>query len=226
MVSKKGMGALNPLDIINKRFGKLVAVELIPEDKRKNKNKNREWLCQCDCGNTVVVEQRNLTGVKYQQHSCGCIREKAHLVATSKMPLTMEYVEKFNDFKKYAFLHKTFVKFNKDCTDFQFYSEFMDKFYNEKQFNAVYNNWNNKYKTNINNTFYNWYKPSLDHILPKSKGGKNEVSNYQFLTVFENLGKRDMTNDEWNIFLGDTNTQSDLFVINILKKEGLDIVAR
>lgn len=52
-------------------------------------------------------------------------------------------------------------------------------------------------------------------MIPKSKGGTNELNNLQVLTVFENLAKRDMTWDEWNIFKEKTNTTSDYFIENI-----------
>lgn len=61
-------------------------------------------------------------------------------------------------------------------------------------------------------TFYDWYKPSLDHIVPKSRGGDNSLDNLQYLTVFENLSKRDMTMIEWEEFKQKTNTKSELFL--------------
>ena len=54
-------------------------------------------------------------------------------------------------------------------------------------------------------------------LIPTSKGGKEELSNYQFLTIFENLVKRDMTMEEWNVFKRETNTKSDYFIESILK---------
>lgn len=42
-------------------------------------------------------------------------------------------------------------------------------------------------------------RPSLDHILPKSRGGSEELNNLQFLTWFENFSKRDMTQKEWEV---------------------------
>lgn len=65
------------------------------------------------------------------------------------------------------------------------------QFYNNDQFNAVYKFWKNNEKQY--KTFYDFAKPSFDHIIPKSKGGTDELTNLQILTVFENLAKRDLT---------------------------------
>ena len=41
-------------------------------------------------------------------------------------------------------------------------------------------------------------KPSLDHIIPISQGGKSCFDNFQILTWFENRCKNDMTQEEWD----------------------------
>lgn len=198
------------IDLKGEKIGKLSVLELVPEELRKNSYKRREWYCRCDCGNELVIEQRNLTGKKYTQLSCGCIRVKAHLATTTKIEgLTFEYIDVFEDFKKYAYLHKQYVKHNPSEKSFMFYKSFIEKFYIDKQFNLLYNKWE---KENKNKTYYDWYKPSLDHIVPKSRGGDGSLDNLQFLTVFENLSKRDMTMEEWNDFKNSTETKSDLYI--------------
>ena len=60
-------------------------------------------------------------------------------------------------------------------------------------------------------------KPSILNQVPKSRGGDNSLDNLQYLTVFENLSKRDMTMEEWNNFKKETNTHSDFYIESILK---------
>ena len=49
----------------NKRFGRLVAVELT------KKNNRSAWLCYCDCGNTKIVRADHLRSGAVK--SCGCL---------------------------------------------------------------------------------------------------------------------------------------------------------
>ena len=48
-------------------------------------------------------------------------------------------------------------------------------------------------------------KPSIDHIVPKAKGGTNDLNNLQFLSWFENRCKNDMTQNEWDILKNNIN---------------------
>ena len=135
-----------------------------------------------------------------------------------------EYLNLYDDFEKFLLIHKALIRtsgndgqYYKNNTDE--YKIIIDYFYNDPQVNAVYDFWLSHQLKDV--TFYDWAKPSLDHIVPSSRGGNNTLNNFQFLTTFENLAKRDMTMAEWNEFKKKTNTQSDYFIESIMKaREG------
>lgn len=56
--------------IIGKRYGRLVVLSL----DHKTKRGNTYWLCQCDCGNKVVVYRGGLTSG--DTTSCGCYHKE------------------------------------------------------------------------------------------------------------------------------------------------------
>lgn len=206
------------IDITGQRFGRLTVLKLIPKEERTWSNKERAWLCQCDCGNLAIVRQRNLLGARVTK-SCGCLRKiDAFLTSTQMTGLTEEYLFTFSDFDKFLFIHKSLrATIGISYMGSEQYKKYVEHFYYDEQFNKIYNFWKQEEKLN---TFYDWAKPSIDHIIPKSKGGTNEIENLQFLTVFENLNKRDMTMEEWENFKQKTNTTSDYFIESILKKGG------
>lgn len=82
---------------------------------------------------------------------------------------------------------------------------FLDKFYFDAQFNAIYDAW-------IASGKNRWYLPTLDHKVSQSNGGSWYLDNLQFLTWFENRAKADMNEDVWLRFCEATNTKSDLFI--------------
>ena len=91
------------IDITGQRFGRLVALELIPKEERTWSNEERAWRCRCDCGNEVIVRQRSLRGARVTK-SCGCLRKiDAFLATTTVKGLTEEYLLDFNDFDKFLF---------------------------------------------------------------------------------------------------------------------------
>lgn len=201
------------IDITGQRFGRLVAIELIPREERSWSNKERAWRCKCDCGNEVIVRQRSLRGARMTQ-SCGCVRKIEAFIATNGIRgIEREYLESFDDFDKFLFVHKAIRStVGIESLSKEQYKEYINYFYFDNQFNMIYNFWK---KQERDKTFYDWAKPSLDHIIPLSRGGRNEKENLHFLTVFENLAKRDMTLDEWTAFKIKTNTTSDYFVERI-----------
>ncbi len=57
--------------LINKTFGKLKVIEEILTSDKINRI---QWLCQCSCGNKVVVKRGNL--LSGNTESCGCTKSK------------------------------------------------------------------------------------------------------------------------------------------------------
>jgi hypothetical protein len=55
------------IDLAGQRFGRLVVIERIENDK----SKNARWICLCDCGNETIVVTRDLRSGHTQ--SCGCL---------------------------------------------------------------------------------------------------------------------------------------------------------
>lgn len=58
------------IDLTGQRFGRLVVVERAENHIQANGCRKTQWLCQCDCGNHVVVQGANLKNGHVK--SCGC----------------------------------------------------------------------------------------------------------------------------------------------------------
>lgn len=219
-------------DIEGSKQGHLTVLRKATEEEIKDYNKSKNhgilWLCQCDCGNKILVPTSYLQGTAgrgdYKINSCGCYAKIRHFLASTQIldKTDEEWVYNFylKDFEKFQLLHRLITATSgikaKDWKTKEEYKKFYEYFYNDEQFNAVYDFWQ-KHK-NENTTFYDWAKPSLDHIIPVSKGGNNSKENIQFLTVFENLAKRDLTMEEWEIFKKNSYTNSEYFIDNIMRE--------
>lgn len=62
------------IDLIGKRFGKLVVVSYSRTQKEKCGATRAIWNCQCDCGNTIEVKAGLLANGKVK--SCGCLKHE------------------------------------------------------------------------------------------------------------------------------------------------------
>ena len=128
-----------------------------------------------------------------------------NMIAHIKYDVDYGFINQFEDIEKVKILNRLLVR---DRVSAHFdtgkYKQFITVFYYDKQFNAIYDKWNNRKNK--------WYAPSLDHKHPLSRGGSYEIDNLQILTWFENRAKAEMTQAEWETFKHETNTSSDLFI--------------
>ena len=60
------MGGRKPYELVGQRYGRLTVIE-----QAGKKNGFTNWLCECDCGNMIVVQGTRL--VHGQTKSCGCL---------------------------------------------------------------------------------------------------------------------------------------------------------
>ena len=218
----------NPQDYIGKTKGDLLIKDIVPYEERENKGYiGTIMYCDClACGRkNIQVRFSYLTeNGNYHKTSCGCDRKQRAFIATVKQQLNLKDLNFCqDDFEKFLLIHSILTnvtnKYYFNCSKEE-YLNTVQYFYFDSQFNAIYKFWkNNKGK---DKTYYDWAKPSIDHKIPKSRGGTDELNNLQVLTVFENLTKRDMTWNEWIIFKKETQTQSDYFIDNIMNKGGQD----
>lgn len=129
-----------------------------------------------------------------------------NMIGHIKYDVDLEFYQQFDDVEKLKCLNKMLTRKRvSKHFDTEKYKSFITKFYDDEQFNAVYQKW-------INSNKDRWTKPSLDHLQPICKGGSYELDNLQVLTWFENRTKCDMTNDEWQEFKLKTKTTSTYFV--------------
>lgn len=212
-----------PEDYIGKTKGDLLITGIVPSQEKAANYNGTLMYCNClNCGKEKVQVRFTYLSDNgnYDQLTCGCGRKTRAFLASCRSGIDEAYLKSFSDFEKFLFVHKLLTHitdnyYGTKC-DLNVYKQAVSYIYNDKQFNKVYSFWlNNKNKSS---TYYDLSKPSIDHIIPLSRGGTSHISNLQVLTVFENLAKRDMTLEEWNDFKKNTNTHSNYFIEEIMKE--------
>ena len=141
--------------------------------------------------NIQTREPLNLRGKK--KFECGNERLYNNMATHLRFDVDYKWLMQFEDFNKLKLLNDVITnRSGRWDVDTRWYKDYLIKFYDDIQFNSIYEIW-------INSNFEPYKKPSIDHIIPKAKGGTNDLSNLQFLSWFENRCKNDMTQKEWNI---------------------------
>lgn len=76
----KSCGCAKPnrskLNLLNQRFGHLVAVKQLQFLNKTDNGMGTLWLCKCDCGNEIQVTGRIL---KHYKRHCGCVKRTSSL---------------------------------------------------------------------------------------------------------------------------------------------------
>lgn len=135
-------------------------------------------------------EPKNLRGVK--KFNCDIERNYNNMATHLRFDVTFEWLMQFKDFDKLKLLNDAITnRSGRWDVSTYWYKAYISKFYSNKQFNDVYRKW-------IDSDYEPYKKPSIDHIIPKAKGGTNDLDNLQFLSWFENRCKNDMTQAEWD----------------------------
>ena len=110
--------------------------------------------------------------------------------------VTLEFLAQFEDIERLKLLNSMVqhVLSRPGCRETfntENYKRFILRFYDDENFIrqlAIYKQSGNKHDF-----------PTLDHIIPLSRGGTNDLSNLQIISWFENHAKWDMTQDEYEI---------------------------
>lgn len=108
-----------------------------------------------------------------------------------RFDVTAEWLSQFEDVEKLKFLNRCITdRSGRFSENTEWYKAYVFRFYGDAQFNSIYARWLGSGD--------NYLRPTIDHINPKANGGRNELSNLQFLTWFENRAKNDMSQDQWD----------------------------
>lgn len=133
---------------------------------------------------------KNLRGVK--KFNCNIERNYNNMATHLRFDVSVEWLMQFKDFDKLKLLNDVITnRSGRWDVSSVWYKSYIERFYDDDQFNRIYERW-------INSGKEKYKKPSMDHIIPKAKGGTNDIENLQFLSWFENRCKNDMTQTEWD----------------------------
>lgn len=115
----------------------------------------------------------------------------ANMMHHLRFDVTLDWLLQFEDFEKLSFLNQQITNRDKRFAETtKWYKSYIERFYFDETFNKLYQKYIQSGKSK-------YLKPSIDHIMPKSLGGTNDIDNLRFITFFENMCKRDIHPDKW-----------------------------
>lgn len=140
------------------------------------------------------IQTRNPKNIRAaKKFNCDIERNYNNMATHLRFDVSVGWLMQFKDFDKLKLLNNVITnRSGRWEVSSVWYKRYIERFYDDEQFNRIYERW-------INSGKEKYKKPSLDHIIPKAKGGTNDIENLQFLSWFENRCKNDMTQTEWDI---------------------------
>lgn len=180
---------MKSVDLIGKRFGRLVVISDNGICRNKSGKTYRTWLCQCDCGNTKIVSSNALQ--RCNTMSCGCYRRD------------FTSIKSFKHGKCHTRLYRIFHMMKDRCYNPKTWAY---QFYGAKGV-KIYQEWLDNF-----NSFYDWamnngYTDELS-IERKDVNGNYEPNNCTWITRAEQAKNRTMTH--FVIYKGERMTLMDL----------------
>jgi len=108
-----------------------------------------------------------------------------------RFDVSVDWLLAFDDIEKLKFLNRSVGRGGRFDITTKEYKAYIVKFYNDAQFNRLYEKW-------LTSGQCKWKRPTIDHINPRANGGCNRIENLQFLTWLENRAKCDMSQQDWD----------------------------
>ena len=117
-----------------------------------------------------------------------------NMVNHIRWDVDLDFLTKYDDIQRLKCLNKMLTRDRVAVHfDTEKYKLFIEKFYYDTKFI-------NQFECYLESKS-KWDMPSLDHIIPLSKGGTWDLDNLQILSWFENRAKCDMNNEEFNMMI-------------------------
>lgn len=173
------------------------------ENKSKGRKTNKQWHLIKKTIFELDIFNNSLIKLPPDLKSINKLSPKKHLIINlarginkkrkecENYNIDYKWYEQFDDINKIKLLN---IMRKRIIMTENTYKNYILKFYNDDYFNKLYILWKNG---------YDYLKPSLDHNIPLSKGGKNDLDNIILMSWIENYMKTNIEN--WNIFKKNIN---------------------
>lgn len=126
----------NVIDLINQKFGHLTVIRRDGSDGRGE----AKWLCQCDCGNPMLISVLSSNLRSGHTQSCGCERRSHGEIAVAKI-LNDNNINFIQEYQAFQFSNKKWAYF-----DFYVNNTYLIEYDGETHYQANMHGWHTQEK--------------------------------------------------------------------------------